>query len=101
MAQRCLSIDARPRGFYQMGHVPRAISLPREDFERSYAKLRPLLEQDRNKPVVVYCSEADCKDSELVAEALCRLGYLHLSVYKEGWEEWSRAGLPQETGHEQ
>lgn len=85
--RRGLVIDARPSAVYQAGHVPGALNLPREDFEKSYATLRPLLEQDRAKPVVVYCSESDCKDSELVAEALSRMGYQRLSVYKEGWEE--------------
>ena len=96
--RRGLVMDARAPTFYQAGHVPGALSLPREDFEKSYALIRASLERDHTKPVVVYCSETDCEDSELVAEALYRLGYPHLFVYKAGWEEWSRAGLPQEAG---
>ena len=97
-AHKGMSIDARAPSFYRVGHVPGAINLPREEFEPDYAAVRPLLEPEKERPIVVYCSEADCRDSELVADALSRLGYHHLFVYKEGWEEWSRAGLPQETG---
>ncbi len=96
-AHQGLSIDARPQAFYQAGHVPGALNLPRGDFEKGYVAIRPLLEPAREKPIVVYCSEANCKDGELVSDALSRLGYRYLYVYTEGWEEWSRAGLLQEA----
>ena len=95
-AHRGRSIDARPEALYRSGHVPGALNIPRDDFERAYSVARAALEPAKERPVVVYCSEADCQDSELVAGTLGRLGYRHLYVYKEGWEEWSRAGLPQE-----
>ena len=72
--------------------------MPRENFEKVYPEVRALIEPVRDLEIVVYCSETDCRDSELVADALSRLGYHHLRVYKEGWEEWSRAGLPQARG---
>ncbi len=96
-ARKGTCIDARAQTFYQAGHIPGAMNLPRENFEKSYARMRTVLEAAKTKPIVVYCSEADCKDSELVADALGRLGYPQLFVYKEGWEEWLRAGLPQEA----
>lgn len=99
LARKGLSIDARPRAIYDVGHVPGAINLPREDFERGYAGVRARIEPGKEQIIVVYCSEADCQDAELVAGALRRLGYGRSLVFKEGWEEWQRAGLPQETGH--
>ena len=96
-ARTGVSLDARPRAFYAAGHVPGALSLPRDDFERTFPSVRAALETNPGQPIVVYCAEADCRDSELVADALSRLGFQRLRVYKEGWEEWQRAGLPQET----
>ncbi len=98
---RGLVIDARPGAFYRAGHVPGAINLPRADFETVYPRIRAVLEPAKAVEIVVYCSESDCLDSELVADALSRLGYQRLAVYKEGWEEWSRAGLPRETASAQ
>ena len=97
LAHKGVAVDARPEVFYRTGHVPGALNLPREDFEHGYAMVRASLEANRAQPIVVYCAEADCKDSELVANALSRLGFRHLRVYQGGWEEWLRAGLPTET----
>lgn len=92
-----VSIDARPEAFYTAGHVPGALNLPRETFEKNFAAVRASLVANAGQPVVVYCDEADCQDGELVAGALNRLGFRNLRVFKEGWEEWVRAGLPQAT----
>jgi rhodanese-related sulfurtransferase len=89
-------LDARPEIFHRLGHIPGAVSLPREDFEQSYAKLRSVLERDKSQPIVVYCSGSSCEDSKMVAEGLVKLGYTHVFVFKGGWDEWNQAGLPQE-----
>lgn len=89
-------IDARPSLFYRQGHVPGALNVSRERFETDYRRERETLENHRDQPVAVYCSEADCTDSDLVADALLKLGYVDLLVYKEGWAEWTRAGMPEE-----
>ncbi len=89
-------LDARAETFYHLGHVPGALNLSREAFERDYAALRPALVARKNQPMAVYCSGADCPDAGLVAEALRKLGYRNLLIYPEGWEQWSQAGLPQE-----
>jgi rhodanese-related sulfurtransferase len=89
-------LDARPEIFYRLGNVPGAISLSREQFERDYTKQRSLLEATREKAVAVYCSSASCEDSQMVAEALKKLGYNQVLVFKGGWDEWTQAGLPEE-----
>ena len=91
-----LVLDARPKVFYDAAHVPGAVSLPREAFPQEYPLLRERLEAHRGDPVAVYCSGADCTDSQLLADALAKLGYRHLLIYTSGWEEWSQTGLPQE-----
>ena len=39
-----LILDARPSVFFEQGHVPGALNLPRDDFARDYRHLSPLAE---------------------------------------------------------
>lgn len=91
-----LVLDARGKVFYDRAHVPGAVSLPRDAFADEYPRQRAKLDAHKEKPVVVYCSGADCPDAQLLADALGKLGYRHLLIYTSGWEEWSHTGLPQE-----
>jgi rhodanese-related sulfurtransferase len=91
-----LILDARPGIFYQLGHIPSAVSLPRDDFEAQYQAKQALLEADRKKDLIVYCSGSDCHDSQMVADALRSLGYAHVRVFRGGWGEWDSANLPEE-----
>ena len=95
-SKTALVLDARPEIFHQFGHVPGAISLSREDFEQNYAKQRLVLESRRDQSIAVYCSGEGCVDSQMVGEALVKLGYHHVAVFKGGWDEWKQAGLPEE-----
>jgi len=95
VSQRGWVFDARPEVFYEMGHVPSALSLPREDFEKAYTSLRAKLETDKQRPIAVYCSDEDCEDSEMVGEALRNLGYERATVLKAGRSQWDLAGLPE------
>ena len=92
-----LVIDARPAVFYRESHVPGALSLPRETFAEDYPRMRDRLEAYRDRLIAVYCSGPDCPDSQLVADALTKLGYQRLVIYTSGWDEWSKTGLPQES----
>ena len=83
-----LVLDARAKSFYNLAHVPGAVSLPRGAFASDYPPLRERLDAYRDRPVAVYCSGADCPDAQLVADALAKLGYRHLLIYTSGWEEW-------------
>lgn len=91
-----LVLDARPAVFYTLGHVPGALNLARESFAQDYTRLRTRLEASREIPIVVYCSDADCPDSGLVADALRKLGYRRLAEFHDGWDGWTAAGLPEE-----
>jgi len=97
--KKALILDARPEIFHRLGHVPGALSLPREDFENGYSKYKSLLEPNKDQPIAVYCSESNCEDSSMVADALVKLGYHRVMVFKGGWGEWTAAKLPQE-GHQ-
>jgi 3-mercaptopyruvate sulfurtransferase SseA len=92
-----LILDARPEIFHRLGHVPGALSLPREDFENGYNTLKARLEADQAQPLVVYCSSSSCEDASLVRKSLAGLGYTNLAVFEGGWSEWTAAGKPEET----
>ena len=87
-----LILDAREPAFFEEGHIPRAINLPREEILRAKT-IRELA--DKSRPVLVYCSGEDCEDSKIVAKALIAMGY-SVAVYAGGWEEWSASGSPVE-----
>ena len=89
-------LDARPEIFYRLGHIPSALSLPRDDFEKQYQVLEPILQSQRDAPLVVYCSSSECHDSQMVAEALQKLGFQHVRIFRGGWSDWESAGLPEE-----
>lgn len=85
-------IDARARLFFQVGHIPRALSFPREEFEKNQ-DLAPLLPYKENI-LVVYCNGVDCPDSSLLAAYLSKEGFLHLEIFEGGWPAWQKAGYP-------
>jgi rhodanese-related sulfurtransferase len=91
---RGIVLDARPEIFHRLGHVPTAFSLPRNDFEAGYAKIKAQLERNKDQPLAVYCSDSSCEDSTMVEQALVSLGYTHVSVFRGGWNEWTDEGLP-------
>lgn len=82
-------VDARPEIFYKFGHIPGAISLPRDNFRASFDGVEKQLNEQRSGQIVVYCSGEICEDSKLVAIALMDLGFENVSVYEGGWDEWS------------
>jgi len=91
-----LVLDARPEIFHRLSHVPGSLSLPRDEFETGYAKIKNQLERDKNQPLAVYCASSSCEDSDLVRKALSRLGYTQVAVFHGGWAQWTVAGKPQE-----
>jgi rhodanese-related sulfurtransferase len=94
--KKVLVLDARPEIFHRLGHVPGALSLPRDEFEKGYANLQKLLEVNKERPIVLYCSSSSCQDSGLVQKALRDLGYTHVSIFHGGWSAWTQAGLTEE-----
>ena len=93
---RAILLDARPEVFYRLGHIPGAASLSRENFEKDYAAIRARLEKDKGRFIVVYCSDTDCDDSQIVADALVKLGFPKVSVFRGGWNDWHEAHLAEE-----
>src|SRR5262249_20449017 len=82
---------ARAVDFWKMGHIPGAVCLPEEDFDRAYAALEPRLRGTYN--IVVYCSGFGCDASHVVARQLRDKG-IHAAILNEGWPAWTDAGYP-------
>ncbi len=92
--KQAIVLDARPEIFHRLGHVPGAVSLPREDFESAYTRHQGLL-ANKSALVAIYCSGSSCEDSDLLRKALHKLGYTRATVFKGGWSAWTAAGLPE------
>ena len=92
-----LLLDARGVEFYEMGHIPGAVPLPEEDFDRSFAALEPRLRSTFD--IVVYCSGYGCEASHIVARKLREKG-IHAAILHEGWPAWTDAGYPTKEGKE-
>ena len=90
-----LIIDARSEAFFRYSHIPGAVSLPRKSFKETYPLVENRLKEA--KLVVVYCSDQDCDDSIMVANALKTLGMKHLYQFSGGMAEWEDADFPTES----
>lgn len=75
---------------FQEFHLPGAINVPLdEQFDEQIQRQVP----DKNKPVVVYCWDADCNASPKAAERMEALGYKEVYDYEAGKKDWKDAGL--------
>ena len=85
-------VDARPKDFYQAGHIPGARSVPLGEAEKD---LPALLEKiPRSQQVVVYCEGSTCEDSFRLAGLMAARGLTRVAVYVGGIEEWESRGMP-------
>ncbi len=95
-----LFVDARADDAFQEGHIPGAVQC---DFYRLEHYLADLLERvGYAEQIVVYCAGGDCEDSLYVCGELLNadVPLANILLFKGGWEAWSEAGLPVETGRE-
>jgi rhodanese-related sulfurtransferase len=92
-----LFLDARPLANYKMSHIPKALPLPEDDFDRHFAELEPRLRSSFD--TVVYCAGYGCEASHLVAAKLHDRG-IQAEILNEGWPAWTEAGHPVKEGAE-
>ncbi len=90
-----LALDARPVDFYQMLHIPGALSLPEEDFEAAFARIETRLRASSD--VLVYCAGFGCEASHIVSRKLKQRG-IPAAILEEGWPAWQDAGYPVKVG---
>jgi len=90
-----LFLDARRTTVYADGHISGARSFP--VWESDIAdRVKAFYEEglDQNAPIVIYCSGGDCEDSHMLAEKLYMVGFNALFIYKDGFPDWQKRGLP-------
>lgn len=88
-------VDAREDIFYEIGHIPGAISLPlNQTDEAALSAWRNTLPPD--SAVIIYCSDSLCPMADSLAQKMFPLG-LSPSVFKPGFDQWELNGLPVES----
>ena len=85
-------LEALPVSYWEAEHLPGAIAFPLDDIDGQAARLLP----DKSATIGVYCSNAVCNNSHVVAVRLTELGYTQVLRYTEGKQDWIEAGLPVE-----
>lgn len=87
-------VDARPAVAFREGHIPGARNLP---YESASTRLpADILAIPPERTVIVYCEGGDCRSSLDLAKLLHDRGFRDLRIISGGWDEWKRAGLPEE-----
>ena len=83
-------IDARSKADYAAGHIPNALLLNESNWEEGINDLMSIWLVSA-RPIVVYCSSAQCDASQRIAERL-RTALPQAEVYrlKGGWESWGQ-----------
>ncbi|MFF5717736.1 rhodanese-like domain-containing protein [Streptomyces buecherae] len=99
-ANAVVVIDTMPADYYAREHLPGAVNIPGFPYEeaaRFTERLAPRLLPDPGVPLVVYCANVPCRNSELVGARLVELGYANVRKYREGIEDWVSGELPTES----
>jgi rhodanese-related sulfurtransferase len=89
-------VDARDVAEYVEGHIPGALSVPREDAVAKPALLDPFKKLGR--PIITYCSGGDCEESKDLAKDMIAAGIRKVLVFTDGFPVWTAAGYPVEKG---
>ena len=88
---RPVLVEALGAAFHADAHLPGAINIPPGQVDRLALQFIPA----HDVPIVVYCS-GSCSSAGAVARRLEALGYMNVSVYVVGKEDWVEHGLPVE-----
>jgi protein-disulfide isomerase/rhodanese-related sulfurtransferase len=95
-APKPVFVDVRTAKEFGSGHIPAAINVPVDEFERRFASL------PKNQTVVLYESGKSpgdiCGASRAAGRVLLAHGLPHeqVKVYQDGLADWQKSGLPVE-----
>ena len=91
---RVVWVDARPRVKYEQGHVEGALLLnEQDDFNALLLEVWDTVQNNADKPFVVYCASETCAASKRVADLLMDRGLPDVWVLNGGVESLREAGL--------
>ena len=62
----------------------------------NYSDWKKLLPEDKSTPMVFYCANRLCENSEQAARQVIRLGYTHVRQMPDGIYGWRQNGYPTE-----
>ena len=82
-------LDVREPNEWNLGHLPKAVHLPRGNLE---SKVEALVSRDAT--VIVYCARAN--RSALAADTMQTMGYTNVASLAGGWADWMAADGPVE-----
>jgi rhodanese-related sulfurtransferase len=92
-------LDARRTSVYRDGHIAgaRPFSVWEADADE---KVKAFYGEghEPDAPIVVYCSGGDCEDSHMLGQKLFLAGFNNVLVYKDGFPDWAKRGLPVTKG---
>lgn len=96
---KVLFLDARRSSVYAESHIAGARSVPVWESDID-ARVKALYEEGLNQraPIVAYCSGGNCEDSHMLAEKLYMVGFDNVLIYKDGFPDWQKRGLPVARG---
>lgn len=77
-------IDVRSRDYYEKGHIPSALSIPKADLEMHLNKL------SKDKINVVYCYSEQCHLAAKAALILAERGFSVIEL-QGGFNEWKNS----------
>jgi rhodanese-related sulfurtransferase len=86
-----LIVDVREKDEFFAGHIKGAKNVSRSSLEETVSGIVP----DLSSPILVYCSAGS--RGALAADALQKMGYLHVFSLKGGLSSWLEAGGLVET----
>lgn len=83
-------VDVRPKGAYDNGHIPGALSIPLEELKKG---IPAELEAVKAKQIVVNCGEGSTYGPE-GTHVLNQAGFTGAANLKGGIQGWKSAGFP-------
>ncbi len=87
-------IDARDPQLYEKGHIEGAALLHLYEKHNYLETVLADIEAKQPAALVVYCKGKECTDSHHLAQDLQAMGFNNIFVYKAGFDDWYKAGLP-------
>ncbi|CAM2010335.1 rhodanese-like domain-containing protein [Acanthopleuribacter pedis] len=89
-----LWIDARDQELFNKGHIVGAEQLHLYEKHQYLDAVLAKIEEKQPAALVVYCKGKECTDSHHLAQDLQGMGFNNILVYKDGFDDWYKAGLP-------
>jgi rhodanese-related sulfurtransferase len=92
--QRPLVLDARSGQEYAKGHIPGSHNIPSLEVEAHFGELAQV---PRDTLIVIYCNNPECHMGRMLADFMSVMEFRKLYLYDDGWDGWTKAGLPADT----